>query len=159
LYYRREKIIIQSITLLQYTANIAACKSFSKELEQSWNAIKDLIMAKAIGLHCIIGEISKRKEKYYKIKYNLSKGTHREIKEERKLQETSQYTSSNDIKTKYEKPSNTIQEHQSKCAPITVTKIQDTQAKITCKGITCNRDNQKMVRGPELYSAENTAQH
>jgi len=81
-------------------------------------------MAKAIGLHCIIGEISKRKEKYYKSKYNLSKGTYREIKEERKLQETSQYTSSNDIKTKYEKPSNTIQEHQSKCAPITVTKIK-----------------------------------
>jgi len=62
-------------------------------------------MAKAIGLHRIIGETLQEK-------YNLNQVTYMEIKEERKFQETSQTTSSNDIESQSEKPSNTVQENQ-----------------------------------------------
>ena len=133
---RLDNIINSSLKpsqLLQFTSEFTACKRFSEELQESWNAIKDLIQAKAIGLHRIIGEISKRKEKEYKKVYELSKGTFREIREERKRQ--------NSILDKSINSEQIINESNS-----TSTK-KDTQEKVTCKGITCNRTNQKWSVG------------
>jgi len=54
------------------------------DLKDMWMEIKNLIMANAIGLHRIIGFISKVEEKVYREKINLDKGTYEAPKQEKK---------------------------------------------------------------------------
>jgi len=56
--------------LLHFTPNSTTCIALAKDLGIAWSDIQDLIMAKAIGLHRIIGHISKAKEKCFRKKEN-----------------------------------------------------------------------------------------
>jgi len=47
---------IKQDVLLKYTPDTATCKVYEAELQEQWNGIKDLIVAKATGLHRIIGQ-------------------------------------------------------------------------------------------------------
>ena len=133
------KDYVNPYKLMQFTPEIAACKNINKELLESWNAIKDLLKAKAIGLHRIIGEISKRKEKAFKKVYEMSKGTFKEIKDERKQQKSILANSDDNIQTKPGSPNSPMEE-----GDLTQKELPE---KVTCKGITCNRSNQRWSVG------------
>jgi len=61
---------------LYHTPDIASCKVLSNDCLATWKELQDIIMAKAIGIHRIIGSIIKEKEKAYRKKYNMVKGTY-----------------------------------------------------------------------------------
>jgi len=150
---RVDKVLKSSFSisrLSQFTPDNATCKVLKGDLDESWETIKELIMAKAIGLHRIIGEISKEKEKQYRKKYELSKGTFREIREEaRKSRETiNQQPQSSKQRVKCEECEPDGKENiQQVGTSINATKASFQQDKVACKGITCNRSNQKWSVG------------
>jgi len=127
-----------SSNLFLFTPNITACKALSNECLSTWREIKDLIMAKAIGIHRIVGTISKEKEKAYRKKYKLAKGTYRdpifraEMKRKRKCSHIS--PSPDDPKTNSNTTANTISPTNS---------ILEPPQKILCNGITCNKKNKR----------------
>jgi len=126
--------------LLNFTPNLAACKTFHSDLKQSWNAIKDLIMAKAIGLHRIIGEISKDKEKEYRKKYDLDRGTFKELKKNNEKQVIKKIAHPKK-NAPLHKPNDPT--HPSTPTATTINPKRTDLKNVTCKGITCNRKNQK----------------
>jgi len=115
-----------SKNLFAFTPNKAACSAASADLLSTWNEVKDLLMAKAIGLHRIIGSISKEKEKNMRVKHNLNKGTYKELRLKRKEAELHSQNSSSDETTHDTKPT-----HDNK------------RRKILCQGITCNKTNKR----------------
>jgi len=88
-------------------------------------------MAKAIGLHRIIGFISKGKEKEYREKFHLDKGTHKALKKEKK-RKASDSVSKEDEGERYKR---NRQENVQQLKP------RIDISKIPCTGITCNRRN------------------
>ena len=139
--------------LLRFTGNMATCKAFSNELKKSWNTIKDLLKAKAIGLHRIIGGLSKQKEESYKEKYHLSKGTYREINEERKKKNSEEQLIPKNTQTTNADSNSNASEEQTISSTIINSKSKEPQDKVTCSGITCNRENQKWSVG-QNYSQQ-----
>lgn len=70
---------IQEI-LLQHTPDLAAYKAYGIDLKDQCESIQDLILAKVVGLHRIVGKSSKGIEQRYKKTFHLSKGTFKEQK-------------------------------------------------------------------------------
>ena len=97
----------------------------TKDLLMKWDLIKGLILGKAIGLHRITGIISSYIEKNLQNRYNLEKGTRREIK--KKIRPTSD--------TKNPKVSHN---HQSKASTNLLSPQRSETYKNICMGISCN---------------------
>ena len=118
---------------LNYSPDVASCKALANECLSTWTEIKELIMAKAIGIHRIIGVISKNKEKIYRKTYNLTKGTcmdpifRGEMNRKRKIAKISSATKDTTISESAD----------------TKTKHAEHQKKILCNGITCNKKNKR----------------
>ena len=128
-----EKVIISNINrgyLSQFTPMQTACIAMESDLKSMWMEIKDLIMAKAIGLHRIIGSISKSKEKEYRETFNLDKGTYKALNTEKKRKATATDIVESNKKQKMEQQGKDQQ--LLRCMEIN---------KVPCKGITCNRKN------------------
>jgi len=127
---------------LRFTPNIPASKGFSNDCLSTWREIKDLIMAKAIGLHRIVGAISKKKEKYYRKEYNLVKGTYMDpvFREEmnRKRKAVTIYSQ----KTGQPKEVNSEEPNEAIEPP----------RKILCNGITCNKKNKRWCLDQKFVS-------
>ena len=82
-----DKLIANNINrkeIFNFTPSQSACIAMETDLKEMWEEVKELLMAKAIGLHRIIGFISKNKEKEYREKFHLEKGTHKALKKEKK---------------------------------------------------------------------------
>ena len=127
---------------LRFTPNIPASKGFSNDCLSTWREIKDLIMAKAIGLHRIVGAISKKKEKYYRKEYNLVKGTYmdpvfrEEMNRKRKAVTLYSQKTGQPKKVNSEKPSEAVEPPR----------------KILCNGITCNKRNKRWCLDQKFVS-------
>jgi len=108
-----------------------ACIAMETELKDMWEEIKELIMAKAIGLHRIIGSISKNIEKSYREEFQLDKGTYKALRREKKQQaHLIVIKNEEEKKCKGTQHSNEEQHNPSPEIP-----------KVPCTGITCNRKN------------------
>ena len=110
-----------------------AYTAMETELEGRWLEINDLLMAKAIGLHRIIGFISKAKEKEYREKFQLGKGTYKALRKEKKRKATD--TDVNDNRKEQK-----VDQHNKKTNQF----IPHTESsKVLCSGITCNKKNRQ----------------
>ena len=116
-----------------YTPDITACKAFSKECLTNWREIQDIIMAKAIGIHRIIGSISKEKEKAYRKKYNMAKGTYRDPI----------YREEMSRKRKIAQISSQAAERINTESTVITNNLINAPTKILCKGITCSKKNKR----------------
>jgi len=65
-------------------------KNITQQYNGIWDEVKELNIARAMGLHRITGEISKDMEKEFKKKFEISDGTYREMKKSLKRKKTSQ---------------------------------------------------------------------
>ena len=136
-------IILKGINknnLLRFTPDTTTCIATAKDLFQAWLEIQDLIMAKAIGLHRIIGQISKAKEKRFRKIEKLNNASQSSIAKE--FVETNQTSSTdtiqlNDKKNIHKKPKLA---EDTTSLPSTPSKSK-TKPLTFCKGITCNQRN------------------
>jgi len=130
------------LQFLQYSPDMALCKAFSDDCLSTWKEIKELLMAKAIGIHRIISTISKEKEKSYRKKYNLIKGTYmdpiyrEEMNRKRKRTQISPGNTSNN-KSGNSEATVIIGEHS---------------RKVLCNGITCNKRNKRWCLNQKFTS-------
>jgi len=123
---------------LPHCPDVASCKHTSNVCLSTWDEIQDLIMAKAIGIHRIVGTISKSKEKAYRKKFDIVKGTYMDPLFRQHMN-----------KKRKRKPANPHlpASKKSKILPTSVTEIKappEVMGKtILCNGITCNRNNKR----------------
>jgi len=132
-----------SLQFFNYCPDMTSCKAFSQECLSTWKEIKELIMAKAIGIHRIIGAISKEKEKNYRKKYKLIKGTYmdpifrEEMTRKRKIIQISSQST----------------ENRSKSGNVKATSdLVDQPEKVLCQGITCNKRNKRWCLDQKFVS-------
>jgi len=139
-------IILEGISknrLLGFTPDATTCVAMAKDLSQAWSEIQDLIMAKAIGLHRIIGQISKTKEKNFRKIESNNIASQSSIKREHveNSQKSSTDTIQLDDKNKHI--------HKKPKLDIDIPSIIPTPPKpknkplTFCKGITCNQRNSR----------------
>ena len=129
------------LQFLQYSPDVASCKAFSNDCLSTWTEIKELLMAKAIGIHRIISTISKEKEKSYRKKYNLIKGTYmdpiyrEDMNRKRKRAQISPETMSKD-----------------ESGILEATVLEEHSRKVLCNGITCSKKNKRWCLDQQFTS-------
>jgi len=126
--------MIQSIH--KYNPCQLSCNSISASFRCFWNEIKDLNIKRIIGLHRIIGLVSKEYEKSHGLQYKIDDNLMKKIKRPLQNRKTGHAKVSSILKRK--NPS--CMQKQSNKKRKKVKFEQSETPKKSCSGITCNRE-------------------
>ena len=124
--------------LLNFTQNIQACNAMAIDLTKAWSEVKELLMAKAIGLHRIINHISKLKETQFRKNINKQNAPVIHIPKDIKPPATIKRT----LTCEDHDPKRLKEIHDTPEKNRT-TKVSPTINLCLCKGITCNKNNSR----------------
>jgi len=130
----------------------------AKDLFQAWSEIQDLIMAKAIGLHRIIGQISKAKETSFRKTERNNNASQSSITKE--YVETTQNSPTDTIQLCDNKNNNKKPKLAVDIPPSlpSTTSTPKTKPLIFCKGITCNQRNSRWCLD-QTFNANKIEEH
>ena len=110
-----------------------SCRNIRKVYQTSWNEIKEINLAKVIGLHRIINDISKNLEAEFREKFKIQDNTHRAII--KPLRNKPKATSNISILRGKDHPIQNIGNRKKRKVHFELTEFP----KKLCSGITCNR--------------------